>query len=56
MKKFLYFCLGVILAVQSVAVSVTAALPTGSGIVTSCNKVSGREFSSNSTIAKKLDK
>lgn len=35
---------------------VFAALPSGTGKITNCNHVSGSEFSSKSSIAKKLDK
>ena len=38
------------------ATPVSAALPSGTGIIKSCTQVSGSEFSSKSSIAKKLDK
>ena len=44
-------CLTVLLAAP-----VSAALPSGTGIITNSNSVSGSEFSSKSSIAKKLDK
>ena len=38
------------------AVPAYAALPDGVGMITNCNHISGKEFSSKSSIAKKLDK
>lgn len=42
--------------VMALTVPVFAALPSGTGKITNCNAVSGSEFSSKSSIAKKLDK
>lgn len=54
MKKWLTGFLAVCLTVL-LTVPVSAALPTGVGVVTSCKQVSGSEFSSKSSVAKKLD-
>jgi hypothetical protein len=55
MKK--WFC-GIFAAVLTLllAVPAYAALPDGVGMITNCNHISGKEFSSKSSIAKKLDK
>ncbi len=55
MKKGLTGLL-VVCFILSMAMPVFAALPTDTGIVTSCSSVSGSEFSPKSSIAKKLDK
>lgn len=55
MKKWMTGLLAVCL-ILSLAMPVFAALPTGTGIITSCKAVSGSEFSPKSAIAKKLDK
>lgn len=55
MKKWL--C-GIMAAcfVWLLAMPVHAALPDGVGMITNCSHISGKEFSSKSSIAKKLDK
>ena len=54
MKK--WFC-GIFAAVLTLllAVPAYAALPDGVGMITNCSHISGKEFSSKSSIAKKLD-
>ena len=55
MKK--WFC-GIFAAVLTLllAVPAYAALPDGVGMITNCSHISGKEFSSKTSIAKKLDK
>lgn len=55
MKKWL--C-GIVAAcfIWLLAMPVHAALPDGVGMITNCSHISGKEFSSKSSIAKKLDK
>jgi hypothetical protein len=54
MKKWLTGLLAACLLALLV-MPVSAALPAGVGIITNCKSVSGSEFSSKSSIAKKLD-
>ena len=55
MKKWLTGLLAIYI-ILSLAMPAFAALPTGTGIITSSSSVSGSEFSSKSSIAKKLNK
>lgn len=55
MKKWLW---GIVAAcfIWLLTMPVYAALPDGVGMITNCSHISGKEFSSKSSIAKKLDK
>jgi len=55
MKKWIC-SLAAVCMVWLLATPVYAALPSGTGMITNCNHISGSEFSSKSSIAKKLDK
>ena len=55
MRKWFTGFMAVCLTV-SLAMPVFAALPSGTGIITSASSISGSEFSPKSSIAKKLNK